>query len=229
MPSVYLLPDSPCPPASGLAFLPQSRQREQQQQQQHQRMSWFNFARERKKLSVSCWDYFGGNLQGWNKRKWVYGETDGRYYGLCIVSLCASRPFCLPSFGGPQGVFREIVAMGYRHSMSVCHSPIGSGCHRLGHVLDLWWYGYGSLMMLLLSPSLLSVCACFLSLSGFLFVHSQTVGERGRQAALKRSRRVISVPGDGSALSEDVQTRERRILSNNLRRQEVDQRVQQVC
>ena len=37
------------------------------------------------------------------------------------------------------------------------------------------------------------------------------------------------MPGDGSALSEDVQTRERRILSNNLRRQEVDQRVQQVC
>lgn len=103
-------------------------------------------------MSVSCWDCFGGYLQGWNKSKWVYRETDRRYYGLCIVSLCASRPFCLPSFGGPQGVFREIVAMGYRHSMSVCHTPIGSGRHRLGHVLDLWWYGYGSLMMLSCLP-----------------------------------------------------------------------------
>lgn len=119
---------------------------------------------------------------------------------LCIPSILFTILWRSPG-GVPGDCSHGIPTLYERVSYSDWFRPPPAGACIRPVVIWIWIIDDA-----LLSPSLLSVCACFLSPSVFLFVHSQTVGVRGRQAALKRSRRVISAPGDGSALSEDVQT-----------------------
>lgn len=138
--------------------------------------------------------------------KKVDKQTDRHYNGLCVVSLCASRPFCLPSSVRPRGRLGDcshgIPTLYERVSYSDWFSlPPAGACIR-PVVIWIWISADAPCLSLLYAPqpvlSLLQHNPC---LSYSLPTHRQFDRDRQRRGWRLR---VISAMGDRSALCVDV-------------------------